>query len=107
MTSSAAVLKAGPSLPVQKRLMNASNTFVKMVPTARYVPGRSDHVAAFHHSTFCFPFSVQDIFDGFLCECPNGWTGLLCSNDIDECRVQPCENGGTCYVCDCTFPVRV
>lgn len=42
------------------------------------------------------------------CECAAGWGGQTCDDDIDECRSQPCQNGGTCttpginqYRCTC------
>ena len=40
----------------------------------------------------------QDAFDSFECVCLEGWTGRLCSEDIDECIIQPCENQATCFV---------
>ena len=40
----------------------------------------------------------QDAFNAFTCSCTPGWTGDLCSSDIDECFIQSCENGGTCHV---------
>ncbi|KAI8486250.1 hypothetical protein Bbelb_359660 [Branchiostoma belcheri] len=43
--------------------------------------------------------------------CEEGWTGLSCQDDVDECVSQPCKNGATCantppagsatYSCDC------
>lgn len=40
--------------------------------------------------------------------CYDGYTGALCQIDINECRSNPCQNGGTCsepfpnlYVCQC------
>ncbi|CAF4399033.1 unnamed protein product, partial [Rotaria sp. Silwood2] len=32
------------------------------------------------------------------CNCFPGWTGVFCSEDIDECKVNPCNNQETCYV---------
>lgn len=44
----------------------------------------------------------------FTCLCEDGWTGLDCLNDIDECNISPpCENNGVClnfdggYSCTC------
>eukprot|EP00057_Strongylocentrotus_purpuratus_P011936 XP_011666410.1 PREDICTED: latent-transforming growth factor beta-binding protein 4-like [Strongylocentrotus purpuratus] len=41
------------------------------------------------------------------CKCVNGFTGSMCENDIDDCILDPCENGGSCtdevnaYTCAC------
>jgi len=50
----------------------------------------------------------------FTCTCPTGYTGTDCEEDIDECDLDPCQNGATCkdsttdnlvqlgnYLCDC------
>ncbi|KAH3846512.1 hypothetical protein DPMN_088814, partial [Dreissena polymorpha] len=45
--------------------------------------------------------------DEYFCLCPSGFEGLNCQIDADECRSQPCKNGGTCeddvdnFVCHC------
>ncbi|CAF4131322.1 unnamed protein product [Rotaria magnacalcarata] len=31
------------------------------------------------------------------CSCFPGWKGDFCSDDIDECKMNPCVNQGTCY----------
>ena len=42
-----------------------------------------------------------------ICECVPGYDGSNCSNDIDNCVPNPCQNGGTCadginsYTCNC------
>lgn len=44
---------------------------------------------------------------GYLCECPIGFDGQHCENNIDDCVPNPCQNGGSCidgvgtFVCDC------
>ena len=44
---------------------------------------------------------------GYLCVCVNGWTGVNCEINIDDCAERLCFNGGTChdrvgsYYCEC------
>uniref|UniRef100_A0A8D0G7V2 Notch receptor 3 n=1 Tax=Sphenodon punctatus TaxID=8508 RepID=A0A8D0G7V2_SPHPU len=35
----------------------------------------------------------------YNCQCPPEWTGQFCTEDVDECQLQPnaCHNGGTCF----------
>lgn len=48
-------------------------------------------------------------FDGTVatCECPSGFTGQLCEENVNDCPPSACENGGTCvdgvnsYSCSC------
>ncbi|XP_053551464.1 protein crumbs homolog 2 [Bombina bombina] len=49
-----------------------------------------------------------DHFNDFRCECRNGWEGLLCQLNIDDCNPNPCISGSCTdleanYQCDC-FP---
>ncbi|XP_044728206.1 protein jagged-1b isoform X2 [Chrysoperla carnea] len=33
---------------------------------------------------------------GFRCSCVPGYTGKYCHENINDCKVNPCQNGGTC-----------
>lgn len=45
--------------------------------------------------------------DSYLCQCPEGFTGTHCDDNVNECAGYPCQNGGTCqdgvndYTCTC------
>ena len=34
----------------------------------------------------------------FNCSCVPGWVGDTCNVNIDDCRPDPCQHGGTCQV---------
>jgi len=42
------------------------------------------------------------------CACDAGWTGMACSEEIDECETDPCQNGAPCvdqladFYCECS-----
>lgn len=48
-----------------------------------------------------------DLVNSYLCQCPEGFTGMNCDRVSDECSLFPCQNGGTCqegangYTCTC------
>jgi len=54
--------------------------------------------------------SCENSIGGFTCHCAQGWTGLNCEQDVDECAADSpaCQNGGTCinsegsFSCECT-----
>ncbi|KAI0231037.1 hypothetical protein LSAT2_018592 [Lamellibrachia satsuma] len=33
----------------------------------------------------------------YTCTCVEGYTGINCETDIDDCASAPCVNGGTCF----------
>ena len=45
--------------------------------------------------------------NSFVCNCPDGFDGDLCENDINDCKENPCANSGMCidrinsFVCKC------
>uniref|UniRef100_H0X4K5 Protein crumbs homolog 1 n=1 Tax=Otolemur garnettii TaxID=30611 RepID=H0X4K5_OTOGA len=55
-------------------------------------------------SSFSYPEA-----SGYVCVCQPGFAGIHCEEDINECSLNPCQNGGTCenlpgnYTCHCPF----
>ena len=43
-----------------------------------------------------FPVLPQDLVAGYVCQCPAGYTGEFCSEDIDECLEATCPGNSTC-----------
>jgi len=43
-------------------------------------------------------FSIQDGVNEYSCHCSDGYYGVDCETDNDECQSQPCSNNGTCTV---------
>lgn len=42
-----------------------------------------------------------DIYDGFVCKCPDNWMGSACTEDVNECAIfigtdLGCQNGASC-----------
>uniref|UniRef100_A0AC34R210 Uncharacterized protein n=1 Tax=Panagrolaimus sp. JU765 TaxID=591449 RepID=A0AC34R210_9BILA len=55
----------------------------------------------------CVHGGCRNIWNGFLCQCDEGWTGAHCEIDVNECLEFPCANNGTCintaggFKCEC------
>ncbi|XP_075365269.1 protein crumbs homolog 1 [Mycteria americana] len=53
------------------------------------------------------PAFSYDKAEGYICSCKPGFTGTHCDEDINECYMNPCQNGGICenfpgnYTCHC------
>ena len=43
-------------------------------------------------------YFMQDLLNAFTCMCADGYTGVDCGIDINECDLTSCENGGFCTV---------
>ncbi|XP_050414381.1 fibropellin-1 [Patella vulgata] len=49
-----------------------------------------------------------DTWNSYTCPCSKGWTGVNCSDSIDDCIGNNCQNGAPCvdghnsYSCNCT-----
>ena len=41
---------------------------------------------------------INNGFGDYLCQCEIGYNGDDCETEINECDVNPCQNGGTCIV---------
>ncbi|XP_043916230.1 cubilin-like [Protopterus annectens] len=56
----------------------------------------------------CINGQCHATLTGYICVCDPGWTGTNCTENINECASNPCQNGGTCidgingYTCTCT-----
>ena len=52
--------------------------------------------------------NCTDMINGFMCDCPAGFSGQQCHIDNDECSTNPCANGRCVdmiadYLCECNF----
>ncbi|KAM4689065.1 cubilin [Discoglossus pictus] len=56
----------------------------------------------------CVNGECKATVSSYICECHSGWTGTNCTENINECSSNPCQNGGICtdgvnsYSCNCT-----
>ena len=40
--------------------------------------------------------STLDVCPGYVCQCPPGFTGEKCEQEVNECTSEPCQNAGRC-----------
>ena len=52
------------------------------------------------HVMLCF---LQDELNSYRCSCVNGYVGINCEIDRNDCSPNPCHNGGTCIVSVCSY----
>ncbi|XP_065145308.1 milk fat globule EGF and factor V/VIII domain containing a [Paramisgurnus dabryanus] len=51
-----------------------------------------------------------DVFNEYVCKCQPGFEGIHCQNNVNDCAIKPCKNGGLCrdldgdYNCQCPSP---
>uniref|UniRef100_A0A4W5R066 Milk fat globule EGF and factor V/VIII domain containing b n=1 Tax=Hucho hucho TaxID=62062 RepID=A0A4W5R066_9TELE len=51
-----------------------------------------------------------DVFSEYICKCQDGFDGVHCQNNVNDCANQPCQNGGSCkdlngdFNCRCPSP---
>ena len=41
---------------------------------------------------------MQDGFNNYTCVCKLGFSGKNCETNEDDCKPNPCKNGGLCKV---------
>ena len=39
---------------------------------------------------------IQEVTEEITCMCEEGWTGINCSENINDCTESSCSNGGSC-----------
>ncbi|XP_069067650.1 cubilin [Pleurodeles waltl] len=60
------------------------------------------------HRNPCVNGQCIATISSYLCQCDPGWTGTNCTENVNECASNPCQNGGRCidgvngYSCNCT-----
>ncbi|XP_048462936.1 cubilin [Rhincodon typus] len=60
------------------------------------------------HDNPCANGQCVFTISGYVCICDPGWTSTNCTENINECASNPCQNGGSCtdgvnsYSCICT-----
>ena len=53
------------------------------------------------------PYCFRNMKGAFKCDCSEGYTGVTCQTDIDDCVPNPCLHYGTCvdlvnsFRCEC------
>ena len=56
---------------------------------------------------FIFAGVCRNLIGEYRCDCLQGWFGVNCEDDGNQCANSPCQNGATCvdlfqaYRCQC------
>ena len=55
------------------------------------------HAASKQDQLSSYYYALQDMVNGFMCMCAEGYFGDHCESEHDECSSSPCVNGN-CHV---------
>ncbi|MFH4976923.1 hypothetical protein AB6A40_003632 [Gnathostoma spinigerum] len=86
-----------------------ANSSCAELPCGKHANCTDNHVLIYVNAPTNDHFNTSDfVQSSFTCQCPSGWSGVTCDIRIDHCKVNTCQNGGTCVSqpygteCHCT-----
>lgn len=93
----------------EKKIDHCSSGPCSNGESAQAPPPHSPPLPPPAHASASVPSGARcvDLVNSYLCQCPEGFTGMNCDHTGDECSAYPCQNGGTCqegpdgYACTC------
>ncbi|KAK2898443.1 hypothetical protein Q8A67_009861 [Cirrhinus molitorella] len=68
-------------------------------------PGKTDDACISNPCKMGAQCDTNPVNGKLICNCPSGYKGKTCAEDIDECAIgpNPCENGGSCKNTESSF----